>query len=408
MVVVYASGVAHPGSALPQTATVSLQDRRNNRKWEWSTGPKPGETFDYSQFEKLYSLLKDQYYDQEKLATGAMLDGALKWFVAALGDPYTAFLDMQQNTDFTEELKGQQDFEGIGAAILKKEEAIEIQEVYKGTPSFEAGLRPLDLIAEINDESTAEMTTEDAVAKIRGPENTSVDLTIVRPSEQNPESRIFTVTITRKKVSIPSVSSDILTMGTRKIGYINISIIGQETENAMKRAVTEIKQEGVDGIILDLRGNGGGFLDIGVEVASHFIPEGQTVVTTKYRVPQYDEIYRSKGYGDFENTPTVVLVDGLTASAGEIIAAALREVKWAIIVGSKTFGKWSIQTIEEFGSGSAIKYTIGKWYTPKDVNVDEIGLTPDVEIDIDIEAYRADKSDNQLERAKEEVIKLMR
>lgn len=234
---------------------------------------------------------------------------------------------MQQNTDFTEELKGQQDFEGIGAAILKKEEAIEIQEVYKGTPSFEAGLRPLDLIAEINDESTAEMTTEDAVAKIRGPENTSVDLTIVRPSEQNPESRIFTVTITRKKVSIPSVSSDILTMGTRKIGYINISIIGQETENAMKRAVTEIKQEGVDGIILDLRGNGGGFLDIGVEVASHFIPEGQTVVTTKYRVPQYDEIYRSKGYGDFENTPTVVLVDGLTASAGEIIAAALREVK---------------------------------------------------------------------------------
>ena len=175
----------------------------------------------------------------------------------------------------------------------------------------------------------------------------------------------------------------------------------------MKSAVEDIKQQNVDGIILDLRGNGGGFLDIGVEVASHFVPKGQTVVATKYRVAQYDEIYRSLGYGDFENTPTAVLVDGLTASAGEIIAAALRETRDAVIVGAKTFGKGSIQTIEEFGSGSAIKYTIGKWYTPNDQNIDGTGLVVDVDVPFDLEAYQEDKTDNQLERAKEEVIKLL-
>ena len=202
--------------------------------------------------------------------------------------------------------------------------------------------------------------------------------------------------------------SEVLTVGARKLGYINISIIGQETENAMKRAVADIKTAGVDGIILDLRGNGGWFLDIGVEGASHFIPKWEIVTTTKYREDQYNEIYRSLWYWDFETTPTVVLVDGLTASAGEIIAAALREKRGAVIVGAKTFGKWSIQTIQEFGTWSAIKYTIGKWYTPSDANVDEVGLIPDVDIVFDADAYRTDKSDNQLERAKEEVIKRIR
>lgn len=251
-------------------------------------------TFNYGEFEKLYSILRSEYYDQEKLSTGAMMDGALKGLVSALGDPYTAFLDVEENAGFTEELKGQQDFEGIGAAILKKDDSIEIQEVYKGTPSFEAGLRPLDLIVEINGEETTEMSTEDAVLKIRGPQNTTVELTIVRPSETTAEKRFFKVTITRKKVSIPSVTSNVVTMGTRKIGYINVSIIGQETENAMQKAIAEIKSQDIQGVILDLRGNGGGFLDIGVKVASHFIPKGQLVTSTRYRNDSYNEDYLSE------------------------------------------------------------------------------------------------------------------
>lgn len=407
MVIVYASGMVRPWDGLPQTASVTLQDWWNN----WKNGESPRSsygTFDYNQFEKVYSLLKDGYYDQEKIATWLMLDGALKWMVAALGDPYTTFFDVEENNSFTEELKGEQDFEWIGAAVLKKDDAIEIQEVYKWTPSFEAGLHPLDLILEINGEKTTNLSTEDAVSKIRGPEGTTVDLTILRPSETTAGKRLFTVKITRQKVSIPSVTSNVLTMGTRKLWYINISIIGQETEKAMKAAVADLKQQWIDGIILDLRANGGGFLDIGVEVASHFLPEGQIVTTTKYRESQYNEEYKSKWYGEFINTPTVVLVDALTASAGEIIAAALRDDAGAVLVGTKTFGKGSIQTIEQFGSGQAIKYTIGKWYTPKDANVDKEWLTPDVEIEADVEAYKKDKTDNQLERAKEEVIKLIK
>lgn len=407
MVVVYASGMAQPWTALPQTATVTLQNRWDNRKTDETSAPRAGETFDYSQLEKLYTLLQNQYYDQAALDTGVMFDGALKWFVAALGDPYTVFLDTEENSSFTEELKGEENFEGIGAAILKKNDAIEIQEVYKWTPSYEAGLRPLDLIVEVNGEKTTEMTTQDAVDKIRGPEGSSVELAILRQSAEDPAERLFKVDITRKKVSIPSVSTDLLTMGTRKIGYINISIIGEQTENAMKKAVAEVKAQNIDGLILDLRGNGGGFLDIGVEIASHFVPKGQTVVTTKYRVAQYDEIYQSQWYAEFDSTPVVVLVDFLTASAGEIIAAALRDINGAVIVGTQTFGKWSIQTIEDFGVGSAIKYTIGKWYTPNDENIDEVGLTPDVVVDFDADAYKSDGTDNQLERAKEEVIKLI-
>ena len=138
------------------------------------------------------------------------------------------------------------------------------------------------------------MTTDEAVSKIRGPEGTTVTLTIVRPGETAPGKHAFSVTITRKKVSIPSVSSKVIMQDGKKLGYINISIIGQETENAMKATVQELKDQGIQGLILDLRGNGGGFLDIGVEVASHFIPQGQTVVTTKYRVDAYNETYPSK------------------------------------------------------------------------------------------------------------------
>ncbi len=172
-----------------------------------------------------------------------MLEWALKGMVASLNDPYTTFLDVEQNTNFTEELKGEQDFEGIGAAVLKKNDAIEVQEVYKGTPSFEAGLRPLDLIAEINGEKTIDMTTDVAVSKIRGPKDTTVELTVIRPSETDPAKRVLTLKIVRKKVVIPSVTSNVFTVANKKIGYINISIIGQQTENAMKKVVTELQQQ---------------------------------------------------------------------------------------------------------------------------------------------------------------------
>ncbi|MBP6910770.1 hypothetical protein KBC03_04180 [Patescibacteria group bacterium] len=266
----------------------------------------------------------------------------------------------------------------------------------------------MDLVVEINAEKTTEMTTEQAVSKIRGPEGSTVELTILRLSEKDAAKRLFKVTITRKKVVIPSVSSKLITLGARKIGYINISIIGQDTEVVMKKEVRSLVDQGVNGVILDLRGNGGGFLDIGVEVASHFIQKGKTITTTEYRDSGYNEVYVSKGYGEFEQTPTIVLVDSLTASAGEIIAAALQEHNGALIVGTKTYGKGSIQTVEEFGSGQAIKYTIGKRYTPNHENVTGTGMIPNIEVPFDLEAYKKNKTDNQLLRAEEEMIKLIK
>jgi len=252
------------------------------------------------------------------------------------------------------------------------------------------------------------MTTDDAVKLIRGPQGTTVTLTVMRPSEKDAAKKIFNVTVTRAAVNIPSVSSKVIIDGKKTLGYIQISIIGQDTETALEKEIIDLQKQHLDGIILDLRGNGGGFLDIGVQVASHFIPTGKTVVTSRYRLSGDNQVYTATGSGEFVGMPTVVLVDGLTASAGEIIAAALSEDDGAKIVGTQTFGKGSIQTVAPRGAGEAIKYTIGKWFTPNNENVDTTGIKPDVVIPFDTGAYTKSAVDNQLQTAEAQAIKLMK
>lgn len=154
----------------------------------------------------------------------------------------------------------------------------------------------------------------------------------------------------------------------------------------------------IEGIILDLRGNGGGFLPVAVEICSHFIPKNKLVVTAKYSSYE-DEVYNSKGYGDLQNYPTIILVDEMTASAGEIIAMALQEQNGAKLVGKKTFGKGSIQTLEEFPDGASLKYTIGKRYSPSGKNINHTGVVPDIEVTFDTGLYINQRVDSQLEKA---------
>lgn len=352
--------------------------------------------------------LQAWYYDKEKLSVTGMWEGSIKGFVNSLQDPYTEYLPAEKNTDFNQALKWEDSFEGIGAAVQKKDDGIQIQEIYKGTPSAIAWLQPLDLVLEINGEKTADLSLADAVAKIRGPKDTIVKLLIYREREKDSTKRVFTVEVTRKKVDIPSVKSEVVNAwGGKNIGIIDISIIGEETEALLKQEIRSLAASGnVAGIILDLRGNGGGFLPKAVEIASHFIPLGKKVVTAKYTLFP-DETYMSKGYGDFEKLPIVVLVDGLTASAGEIIAWALQQTRGAVLVGSQTFGKWSIQTVATVGSGSALKYTIGKRYLPDDTNINHVGIAPDVSVLFDKDAYIKDQIDAQKDRAILEMKKLL-
>jgi carboxyl-terminal processing protease len=168
----------------------------------------------------------------------------------------------------------------------------------------------------------------------------------------------------------------------------------------VEKTLTELKTQKVQGIILDLRGNGWGLLPVAVQIASHFIPEGKLVVSTKYTTFE-DETLLSEGYADYQNLPMVVLVDWLTASAGEIIALALKEQIGAQLVGTQTFGKWSIQTIDEFDDGASLKYTVGKRYTPNGKNIDITWAAPDILVDFDSDAYMHNAIDTQLEKGKQ-------
>jgi carboxyl-terminal processing protease len=360
-----------------------------------------------STMNSIYTILKNNYFDKDKLVLTGMEEGSIKWFVEALQDPYTEYLPAQQNETFMDDLKGEQEFDGIGAAIQKKDNVIVIQEVYKDTPAARAGLQPLDAVVEISGEKTATMTAQEAVQKIRWPKGTTVKLLIFRSRETDAMKKVFTVEVTRQTVSISSVSSSVIPVNGKNVWYISISIIGEDTETLLKKEITSLKDKNLAGIILDLRGNGGWYLPKSVEIASHFIPKGKTIVTAKY-TNNPDEKYVSKWYGDYENLPVVVLMDWLTASAGEIIAAALKQERNALLVGKNTFGKWSIQTLVDISSGAALKYTIGKRYLPDDSNIDHIGVKPDVEVWFDKDLYDKEARDSQKERAIVEMGKLIK
>ncbi len=354
----------------------------------------------YERFDTVYGILQSAYFDVDKLNTGKMLNNAIKAYVDAIDDPYTVYLDSEQNSGFQEELKWSSEFEGIGAVISKKDYYIQIDEIIKGSPAFNAGLRILDRIVMINTWSTKALDVNQAVEQIRGPKWTKVKLTIERIYKDGTKE-VIEKEITRDKLVIPSVNGKVITWANGlSIGYINISIIGEETENLLKKTLSEFKDKKVKGIILDLRGNGWGLLPVSVQVASHFIPKGKLVVSTKYTTFE-DEKLLSEGYEDYQDLPMVVLVDGLTASAWEIIALALQEQIGAQLVGTQTFGKWSIQTMDEFNDGASLKYTVGKRYTPNGENIDTTWATPDVIVEFDSDKYLDTAIDTQLEKAKE-------
>lgn len=355
----------------------------------------------------VFSILQDEYYDSGKVLLSWMWEWWIKWFVDALKDPYTEYFTIEQNKTFEAQLEWQEEFEGIGAAVQKKDDYIQVQEVYKGTPAAIAWLRPLDTIAEIDGEKTKDLTVSDAVKKIRGPKGTSVKLLILRAAEKDPAKRVFTVDVTRENVKIPSVNVDVITQGWKNIAYIEIALIWDQTENFLKQEIASLSGTRIDGVILDLRGNGGWYLPKSVEIASHFIPKGKIVVTGRYSILPTEQ-FVSKWYGDFEWKPIVVLVDALTASAWEIIAWALKQNVQATLIGTTTYGKWSIQTVAEIGSGAWLKYTIGKRYLPDDTNIDHEWIKPDIEVVFDKEKYQTSQIDVQKDKAVEEVVKLIK
>lgn len=354
----------------------------------------------YQKFDLIYDILENEHIEPESISGDEMLESALRWYVEAIWDPYTVYLTPLDNESLNDGLKWSSDFEWIGAVVTKKKNWIMIEQLIKDWPAFKAWVQPLDIVIKVDWEDISMLPLGKAVSKIKWPSWTIVKLIIIR------ENNLLEIEVTRAKVHIASVMWDIKTLTWWiDIWYITISIIWEDTERALKSLIKEHKEKNIKWVILDLRWNWGWFLPIAVNIASFWLPKWKVVVSTKYR--NYANFKRelSRWYGDLENMPTVILIDWLTASAAEIITAAVNKWTWAKTIGVKTFWKWSIQTLEDFTDNSSLKFTIWKWYTPDDTNVDKEWIIPDIEVPFDREKYKIDWYDSQLEKSKEVLLK---
>ncbi|OGF25913.1 hypothetical protein A2331_06420 [Candidatus Falkowbacteria bacterium RIFOXYB2_FULL_34_18] len=342
---------------------------------------------DFKLFWDVWDSLKLQYVDREELSEKKMFYGAIHGMVASLGDPYTVFMEPKIAKEFEEDLAGT--FEGIGAEIGIKNDILTIIAPLPDMPAEIAGLKAGDKILAINDESTSGISIDEAVNKIRGPKGTDVILSVAR----NGVDGLQKITITRGAISVKSVRS---TLRDDNIFIIKITNFNGDTEDLFNDAVKEVIAKEPRGIILDLRNNPGGYLDTAIEVSSEWVEDG-LIVTEQYNEEKKTE-HLSRGRARLKTYKTVVLVNQGSASASEIVSGALQDYGLAKIVGKTTFGKGSVQILNNFFDGSSVKITVAKWLTPKGRSINDEGIAPDIEIDLTSDDYNNDQ-DPQLEEA---------
>jgi carboxyl-terminal processing protease len=278
------------------------------------------------------------------------------------------------------------EFEGIGARLDEKNSAIVIVSPLTNSPAEKAGVKPNDVILEIDGISTEGMSLNDAVSKIRGKEGTTVALSLYRAGQDQPVK----LTITRQAIQVPSVSWKMI--GT--VGYVEINQFGDDTVNLAQQAFDELKGKAPTALILDLRNNPGGYLNDVAPIAAAFLPPSSVVTVQKFKTKPKEEI-KTTGLPVFPDVKLYVLVNGGSASASEILAGALKDYGRATIVGQKTFGKGSVQDIIPLGGGAALRLTVAEWLTPKENVVNKVGIEPDVKL----EAERTETADPVLDKA---------
>ncbi|CAH0124039.1 MULTISPECIES: S41 family peptidase [Bacillaceae] len=324
----------------------------------------------HAEFEKLYTTydkIKDNYYeevDEEKL-----VDGAINGMIKSLDDPYSAYMDKKEASSFHESISSS--FEGIGAEIQEQDGKIMVVSPIKGSPAEKSGVKPNDIILSVDGKSVEGLTSSEAVLKIRGEKGTKVDLSISRAGESAP----IELTIKRDTIPIETVYAEMLDDGVAKIQVTSFS---EHTVQELKTALEEMSKKDMKGLVLDLRGNPGGLLDQAIEMASLFIPNGEVVLQVEDRSGE-KLVEKSKNDGELK-IPVVVLIDDGSASASEIVAAAVSESADIPLIGVKSFGKGTVQTAEDFKDGSNFKYTAAKWLTPEGNWIHKKGIKPDITV----------------------------
>lgn len=364
---------------------------------------------DFSPFWTTWNLLNEKYVSatSTKITDEEKLWGAISGLAASLKDPYTVFFSPEEAKLFENEISG--NFEGVGMEIGIKDEVLTVIAPLKGTPADRAGIHPGDKILKINDEVSTHLRVDQAVKLIRGKRGTEVRLTIAREGKPEP----FEIKVTRDTIDIPTLdvelkpsaaaSADKNTGGTglTKDGVFLIRLynFSLNSPRLFQNALRQFFESGSNRLLLDLRGNPGGFLEAAVDIASWFLPAGKVVVTEDAGERGPKKVHRSRGRAVFTpDLKMVIIMNNGSASASEILAGALREHGIATLVGTKTFGKGSVQELVKVTPETSLKVTVARWLTPNGISISDGGLTPDIEVKLTPEDIEK-KRDPQMERA---------
>ncbi|MEK7120837.1 MAG: S41 family peptidase [Patescibacteria group bacterium] len=315
--------------------------------------------------------------------------GAIKGLVDSYGDPYTVFMPPEEAKIFEEDISG--NFSGVGMEIGIKDGILTVIAPLKNTPAYNAGIKAGDQILKIDQHITSDLSVDEAVGFIRGKEGTDVHLTVIKKGETKPKEII----ITRAVITVPMIETEIV---AGDIFVIKLYSFSGTSPNLFRGALREFVDSGKNKLILDLRGNPGGYLDASIDMASFFLPPGKVVVREDFGGNRKEEIYRSKGYDVFNDSlKMVILINEGSASASEILAGALQEHDIATLIGQKTFGKGSVQELVKLTPDTSLKMTVARWLTPDGRSISKEGLMPDIEVVMD----KDETNDEVLDRAVE-------
>ena len=347
---------------------------------------------DFSPFWKVWNIMSEKSPTISNISDQNKVYGAIAGLVSSLNDPYSVFFKPDEAKSFEEQIAG--NFDGIGMEVGVKDKVLTVIAPLKDTPAYKAGIKPGDKILKIDKTVTTNLNVEDAIKLIRGQKGTIVTLTILRDPSQQPKE----IQIIRDTINIPTLDTE-----ARKDGIFVIKLYSFDANSAnlFRNAMKQFVDSGDNKLLLDLRGNPGGYLDAAVDMASWFLKGDKVVVTEDYGKNKSPDVFRSKGYDIFtDKLKFVILIDGGSASASEILAGAMQDNGRAKLVGAQSFGKGSVQEVIDVTPDTILKITVAKWLTPNGTSISAKGLTPDYPVEITQKDLDA-KVDPQLNKAVE-------
>ncbi len=354
----------------------------------------PPENIDLSLFWETWDKLQEKFVNKEEFDTQKMIEGAISGMVKSLKDPYTVFFNPEDTRRFIEDVKGT--FEGVGMEVDIRKEQLQVISPLEGTPAQKAGLRAGDKIIKIDDTFTSDLTLDEAINLIRGPKGTEVTLTVFREEWEKTKE----IKIVRSVIEVPSLKLEMKkTTQGEDVAYLDLYQFSEKASLDFFQAAIDILNSPAKKIILDLRNNPGGYLEVAQDIAGWFLEKGQIVANEDFGQGKKQE-YKAQGNAKLSEYPLVVLINKGSASASEILAGALRDNRGIILIGEKSFGKGSVQELERLSGGSSLKITVAKWSTPKGEMISDVGLEPGIKVEITEEDYKAER-DPQLDKALE-------